>query len=891
MEIVAEGNGPPPALQPQKNNIYVKGASGIQQPSSLEPSRAGENTEDESIEELAAIQEVKEAKKRPYKEMQLAVQSDDYHPKKIARKTIDNAEFGPTETSKASKAEKSAWASGVPPKARRPDHEIDDSAPPEPEFRKKKRKTPTLKERGLSPTAEEQVQEPIILVKSHKRKREDRERAASPGSANRGPPFRSVKRSDSPKPILSDIVADEKLAKPVSTIAKSIKVLSEKKQESSLDEHEHTVISTSKNSAFDKKERVIKERKEKARLIHHHGELAGSNVQRACTPVFDKGDSSGNAPRSGRRAAQQANERITSRQEVVIQDQFSKPKKRRAEREARLMSKDKRRRDRDDDSMKSEDEWVQCDACLKWRVLPSSVDVIKLPKHWYCEMNVDPLHNSCDAPEQTAEEIAQAKRKAKRRLTRKARQEAQEAMELANIQEETMETQREPPVTKEYRAERTKEIPRSPVFLKKDSPPKVDEKCIEVSEAKPRRPSPVSSASDSGNNSPRSESSSGDSQKHDTVKKASSTKVERRGRPDETEETPPEHVGESSVPRGRPRGRGRRAGKDVCGKDHDKVKGGKSSSKEAENQEWVQCEKCEKWRRLPPSISSDDLPEVWYCTMNTWDPSNASCDVAEDKADPNTREYTIIGQGNPPPHAGGHKLSYRSLIFGTGKKQNRPVSERMRAAESLFGSHSYDSTDHATHPPTVMYASSSVYISRAQARSGEEPEPEGASFLGLMRHSNLWAELKGISQKMAGSMGYESSVKDVDGSSECTYDELPQNLRQQMKELVFHSLGNGMLASHEVLLHVQCRPWEAAPKLWFDLQAFCTIDTVMAALLDLVKDGRAEAVGDSAMPKFRRTIQPNPVPVLSDEAPPPTRKSKCMKIAKPWKRGVQSSCM
>ena len=46
---------------------------------------------------------------------------------------------------------------------------------------------------------------------------------------------------------------------------------------------------------------------------------------------------------------------------------------------------------------------------------------------------------------------------------------------------------------------------------------------------------------------------------------------------------------------------------------------------------WVQCEKCEKWRRLPPQISAEDLPEVWHCNMNTWNPASASCDVEEDR--------------------------------------------------------------------------------------------------------------------------------------------------------------------------------------------------------------------------------------------------------------------
>ena len=47
-------------------------------------------------------------------------------------------------------------------------------------------------------------------------------------------------------------------------------------------------------------------------------------------------------------------------------------------------------------------------------------------------------------------------------------------------------------------------------------------------------------------------------------------------------------------------------------------------------QEWVGCEKCSKWRKLPFNILPDDLPEGdWFCTMNTWDTFN-TCEVEEE---------------------------------------------------------------------------------------------------------------------------------------------------------------------------------------------------------------------------------------------------------------------
>uniref|UniRef100_A0A3Q2CT21 MORC family CW-type zinc finger 3a n=1 Tax=Cyprinodon variegatus TaxID=28743 RepID=A0A3Q2CT21_CYPVA len=44
-----------------------------------------------------------------------------------------------------------------------------------------------------------------------------------------------------------------------------------------------------------------------------------------------------------------------------------------------------------EDTMKRPDQnWVQCDTCLRWRKLPDGIDVSKLPDKWFCHMNPDP---------------------------------------------------------------------------------------------------------------------------------------------------------------------------------------------------------------------------------------------------------------------------------------------------------------------------------------------------------------------------------------------------------------------------------------------------------------------------------------------------------------------
>ncbi|CAI5743170.1 unnamed protein product [Hyaloperonospora brassicae] len=47
--------------------------------------------------------------------------------------------------------------------------------------------------------------------------------------------------------------------------------------------------------------------------------------------------------------------------------------------------------------------------------------------------------------------------------------------------------------------------------------------------------------------------------------------------------------------------------------------------------DWVQCDKCQKWRRLPNQVNVSELPAVWYCKMNRWDKHHNKCSAREEK--------------------------------------------------------------------------------------------------------------------------------------------------------------------------------------------------------------------------------------------------------------------
>ncbi|KAL4384966.1 hypothetical protein GQ457_15G021890 [Hibiscus cannabinus] len=45
---------------------------------------------------------------------------------------------------------------------------------------------------------------------------------------------------------------------------------------------------------------------------------------------------------------------------------------------------------------------------------------------------------------------------------------------------------------------------------------------------------------------------------------------------------------------------------------------------------WVCCDKCQKWRLLPININPSDLPEKWLCSMLNWLPGMNHCSIDED---------------------------------------------------------------------------------------------------------------------------------------------------------------------------------------------------------------------------------------------------------------------
>ena len=52
-----------------------------------------------------------------------------------------------------------------------------------------------------------------------------------------------------------------------------------------------------------------------------------------------------------------------------------------------------------------------------------------------------------------------------------------------------------------------------------------------------------------------------------------------------------------------------------------------------ETLDWVECSACGKWRKVPPSIKVESLPEIWTCAQNHWDLAFARCSVPQEDED------------------------------------------------------------------------------------------------------------------------------------------------------------------------------------------------------------------------------------------------------------------
>lgn len=349
------------------------------------------------------------------------------------------------------------------------------------------------------------------------------------------------------------------------------------------------------------------------------------------------------------------------------------------------------------------------------------------------------------------------------------------------------------------------------------------------------------------------------------------------------EDNSSENEGAAPQPR---RGVGRRGRRSNEEKGDGRGRRGKKQ-KEEKQQEWVQCEKCEKWRRLPRHIAAKSLPDSWFCSMNTWDPRSASCAILEDQYPPEDKPQTEFPISPKPPNK---RLSYKTLI----RRPTRPISERTRAAESIFSSHMAEAEDEQSGaPPVVLYANSSMFQQKVSYhRMAEQQEQiqrneERIPLFTLMNNSKLWKDLS------SGFNPGNFALSLVSSSPNSTTTILKNTLSPSMKNMVYYALGNNQLSASDILLECQCREWDH--NKWKDLRASVTYESVCTTMKELVKDGLVETVdptGDGADNAFGMICYKRTANIGAELEMVKRRNtdiqnrcgSRCMKLSKPWKK-------
>ncbi len=96
---------------------------------------------------------------------------------------------------------------------------------------------------------------------------------------------------------------------------------------------------------------------------------------------------------------------------------------------------------------------------------------------------------------------------------------------------------------------------------------------------------------------------------------------------------------------------------------------------------WVMCNKCKKWRKVPEHIRMEVLPDKWFCSLNTWAPAFARCAAKEEQADPEAATLAVSGVDSAQEFLEASNLAFADGP-GVGAKQGRETPARKRQQAS-----------------------------------------------------------------------------------------------------------------------------------------------------------------------------------------------------------------
>ena len=144
-----------------------------------------------------------------------------------------------------------------------------------------------------------------------------------------------------------------------------------------------------------------------------------------------------------------------------------------------------------------------------------------------------------------------------------------------------------------------------------------------------------------------------------------------------------------------------------------------------------------------------------------------------------------------------------------------------------------------------------------------------------------------MDMKPAEVLSSSTSALNIPGEKFKTYDSLSDDIKHAMQDVVLQTLEFGCLTGDEITGKAQWYPYETSIKGVNGIRGYCNEDIIIHTLLDLVRDGLVEmaTVKDPFLPvsqwvpRYRRVGTRR-----AFEAVDAIKKSRCMKIAKPWKQ-------
>ncbi|KAL8434153.1 hypothetical protein ACSSS7_003335 [Eimeria intestinalis] len=286
------------------------------------------------------------------------------------------------------------------------------------------------------------------------------------------------------------------------------------------------------------------------------------------------------------------------------------------------------------------DNWVQCDACNKWRRALNPITSDK----WYCRMNTwAPQYASCDAPEEPDP----------------AQQDQQQQQNQQRLLEAAAALQRQQQQLQQNSAkrQRTASVSRAPEAAK------VDPKASPPTQLL-RQQQLVAAAAASGQRSGSAASPQQQLQVQQQLQQAKLTQAQQQQQQQQQHPgasastgtggqlqqlqllqqqqlqllqqqqvrlldaarraTPNSNTGASGTPAS-----GAPAAAAATGERREGTADAVPDAPERAGK-WLECRSCKKWRRLPPDVDAEALRPKFFCYLNMWDPQHNSCSCPQE---------------------------------------------------------------------------------------------------------------------------------------------------------------------------------------------------------------------------------------------------------------------